>query len=61
MFSHFLLLNLDLVLTGCREIPDMILFADLYADNTELIQTAFTIFGLGIGAIFWAIIFCSSD
>lgn len=39
----------------------MILLADIYSENTELVQTIITLFGIGFGSIFWAILFTSSD
>lgn len=31
---------------------------DIYATNSDLIQTLVGIFGLGVGAIVWAIFYC---
>lgn len=34
---------------------------DFYSTNQDLCQAAFTVFGLGVGSIVWAIIFCTGD
>ena len=34
---------------------------DFYTANTDLVLAVCTIFGLGIGSIVWAIIFCTGD
>lgn len=34
---------------------------EFYSSNLELVQTAFVVFGLGIGSVVWAIVFCTGD
>lgn len=34
---------------------------DFYSNNVEFCQALVTVFGLGIGSVVWAIIFCTGD
>lgn len=34
---------------------------DFYSLNTDLVQALVTVFGLGVGSVVWAIIFCTGD
>ena len=34
---------------------------DFYSVNSQLVQALVTVFGLGVGSIVWAIIFCTGD
>lgn len=34
---------------------------DFYSVNAQLVQALVTVFGLGVGSIVWAIIFCTGD